>query len=100
MHVCVTRKTGSSRPALASSFRNDSFRHDSSSAEAGVLAAHHRATARPFPKEIRTTNGGVTQSHTVIMPTGEASSSFLFGSNSYPYSIYGACARGTACMCK
>ncbi|GBM32771.1 hypothetical protein AVEN_222214-1 [Araneus ventricosus] len=42
-----------------------------SSNEAGVLVAHHRATARPFPKEARTITGGVIQSPTITIPTGE-----------------------------
>ncbi|GBM38458.1 hypothetical protein AVEN_120819-1 [Araneus ventricosus] len=56
---------------------NDSDRYDSSSIEAGVLVAHHRPTARPLPKEVRTIPGGRTQSPTITIPTGEASSCLL-----------------------
>ncbi|GBL72912.1 hypothetical protein AVEN_128100-1 [Araneus ventricosus] len=45
--------------------------------EAGVLVAHHRATARPLPKEVRTITGGGTQSPTITMLTGETSSCLL-----------------------
>ncbi|GBN32138.1 hypothetical protein AVEN_192420-1 [Araneus ventricosus] len=52
-------RTGSPRPALASGILNDTA-EIASSTEAGVLVAHHRATARPLPKEVRTITGGGT----------------------------------------
>ncbi|GBN78576.1 hypothetical protein AVEN_7880-1 [Araneus ventricosus] len=45
-----------------------------SSTEAGVLVANHLATARPLPKEV---TGGGTQSPTITIPTGEATSCLL-----------------------
>ncbi|GBM50848.1 hypothetical protein AVEN_140949-1 [Araneus ventricosus] len=88
------QKNETRRPALASEIRNERGRYGSSSTEAGVLIAHHRATARPLPKEERTINGGGTQSTTIAMPTGEASSWLLIRQNSYPY-IYGAPSGGS-----
>ncbi|GBM34564.1 hypothetical protein AVEN_77529-1 [Araneus ventricosus] len=71
------KKTGSPSPALASGILNDSSRYDNSSTEARVLVAHHRATARPLPKEVRTITGGGTQSPTITIPTRETSSCLL-----------------------
>ncbi|GBO17612.1 hypothetical protein AVEN_36248-1 [Araneus ventricosus] len=81
-------RTKSPRPAVACRILNDSCRYDSSSTEAGVLVAHHRATARPLPKEVRTITGGGTRSPIVTMPTGRRVPSYISGSNSYP------CIRG------
>ncbi|GBN01326.1 hypothetical protein AVEN_24144-1 [Araneus ventricosus] len=47
------------------------------STEAGVLVANHLALARQLPKEVRTTTGGGTQSPTIAIPPGEASSCLL-----------------------
>ncbi|GBN82810.1 hypothetical protein AVEN_142931-1 [Araneus ventricosus] len=48
-----------------------------SSTENGVLVAHHRNTARLLKKEVRTVTGGETQSPTLTIPTGEATSCLL-----------------------
>ncbi|GBO17060.1 hypothetical protein AVEN_172597-1, partial [Araneus ventricosus] len=46
-------------------------------AAAQYLEAHHRATARPLPKEVRTITGGGIQRPSTTIPTGEASSCLL-----------------------
>ncbi|GBO39891.1 hypothetical protein AVEN_29460-1 [Araneus ventricosus] len=84
----VTWKTESSCSAVASRNLNDSGRYDSSSTKAGVLVAHHRATARPLPKEVRTITGGGTRSPPLLCPRGRRLPACLSGSNSYP------CTRG------
>ncbi|GBN08165.1 hypothetical protein AVEN_1032-1 [Araneus ventricosus] len=55
-----------------------------SSIEAGVLVAHHRATARPHPKEKCTITGGETQRPT----TGKRVLAYLSGSNSNQRCVY------------
>ncbi|GBN64162.1 hypothetical protein AVEN_215715-1 [Araneus ventricosus] len=62
---------GSSCHAEAPGVLNDS-RCISSSTEAGVLVAHHRATARSLLKEVRTITGGrVTQPPPLLYPQGK-----------------------------
>ncbi|GBM47488.1 hypothetical protein AVEN_153699-1 [Araneus ventricosus] len=58
-------------------------------AEAGVLVAHHQATARLLPKEVRTITGGETQSSTITIPTGEVSSYLLIRQQLIP--VYSLC---------
>ncbi|GBM16602.1 hypothetical protein AVEN_88948-1 [Araneus ventricosus] len=50
-------------------------RCNSSSTEAGVLIAHHQATAQPFPKEVRTITGAVNSTPIIAIP--EARTRFL-----------------------
>ncbi|GBN10397.1 hypothetical protein AVEN_48129-1 [Araneus ventricosus] len=42
-----------------------------------VLIAHHQATARSLPKEVRTITGGRAQSPTITMPPGKANLAYL-----------------------
>ncbi|GBL88215.1 hypothetical protein AVEN_172995-1 [Araneus ventricosus] len=56
--ITRTRKTGSI-PALPKHPGNlNDSRCNSSSTEVGVLVPHHRAAARPLPKEVRTITVG------------------------------------------
>ncbi|GBN82683.1 hypothetical protein AVEN_74686-1 [Araneus ventricosus] len=63
----------------ASGALND-CRCNSSSTKAGVLIAHHQATARPLPKELRTITGGGSQSPSIIVPSGWRESAYLYDS--------------------
>ncbi|GBM59776.1 hypothetical protein AVEN_6652-1 [Araneus ventricosus] len=59
MEEMDNRKPCYTRYAEASGALNDSC-CNSSNAEAGVLMVYHQVTARPFPKEVRTMEGGNT----------------------------------------
>ncbi|GBM49844.1 hypothetical protein AVEN_191245-2 [Araneus ventricosus] len=75
--MATTQELGPSPPCLGTLCRLNDSRFNSSSTEAGVPVAHHRATARPLPKKVRTITGGGTQCLTNTIPTGEANSCLL-----------------------
>ncbi|GBN19455.1 hypothetical protein AVEN_270877-1 [Araneus ventricosus] len=60
-----------------------------SSTEDGVLVVHHRATARPHPKEVRSITGGGIQALPLLYPQGKRLPAYLSGSKSY------TCTRGS-----
>ncbi|GBM84742.1 hypothetical protein AVEN_64883-1 [Araneus ventricosus] len=78
MTFSSNRLTESPHSAFVSRILNDRGHYDSSCTEAGVLIAHHRATARPPRRRYPLSLVGGTQIPTITMPTREASSSLLF----------------------
>ncbi|GBM85985.1 hypothetical protein AVEN_186662-1 [Araneus ventricosus] len=51
---------------------------NSSSTEAGVLVAHHRATARPLPKVVRTITDGRLGGPPLLNPEGKREPAYLY----------------------
>ncbi|GBO38147.1 hypothetical protein AVEN_29973-1, partial [Araneus ventricosus] len=71
--------------AVAPGILKGSDRYDSSSAEAGVLVAHHQATARPFPKDPRNIIGLGTLATVIVYNAGLWGSEFLL---TYPVATH------------
>ncbi|GBN05670.1 hypothetical protein AVEN_215251-1 [Araneus ventricosus] len=77
------RKNESPRPVVASGILNGRGHYDSSSTEAGVLVAHHRATARSLRRRYVLSLGEGLEAPPLLCPQEKRVPVYLSGSNSH-----------------